>query len=70
MLKNKWLIIFLSIFSVWLLISVYYYFQHRVSVQIMDIPGWTLDEESSLGLQVNQIRIYDWEEKERDPSKL
>lgn len=64
MLKKRWPKALLLIFLAWFMISIYFYFQHRVAVTIIDIPGWEIDVNNNKTVQIKQIRIYDWERKD------
>ncbi|NLI91512.1 MAG: hypothetical protein GX434_04700 [Peptococcaceae bacterium] len=52
---------FLTVFSLWLAVSLYFYLEHRITVKTMVIPGW--DQDSNVLLK--KVEII---EKERKPS--
>jgi len=56
----------LGLLFVWLSISTYFYFQHRVTVQVMQVPGWSLDDGENQGVLVKEIRVYEWEKRRID----
>lgn len=64
MIRKRWTKALAGIFLVWSIISIYFYFQHRVSVTVINIPGWELDVNNNKIVQIKQIRTYDWERKE------
>jgi len=51
----------LGLLTIWLVISVYFYFQHRVMVQVMKVPAWSLDDPANQGVLVKEIKVYRWE---------
>jgi len=48
------------VITVWIVISIYFYFQHNVTVKVMEVPGWSLNNQKYQGLLVKEIRVYDW----------
>lgn len=51
-------------------VTSYYYFQHKVAIQTVDIEGWDLDNPENLGVQIKQVRVYDWERRENFTDRM
>jgi len=59
--KKQWKKVLLALICLWSIVTVYFYFQHRVTGKVMEVPAWSLDDQENQGLLVREIRVYDWE---------
>ncbi|WP_207641038.1 hypothetical protein [Desulfofalx alkaliphila] len=59
--NNLWLQLLLALLAIWLVITLIFFFHHRVVARTVEIPGWQLDEAQNLGVQIKKISVYDWQ---------
>ncbi|MHB1167645.1 MAG: hypothetical protein ACYC4E_02720 [Carboxydocellales bacterium] len=54
-MRKRWKIL-ISVFSVWVIISAFFFYNHLITVKRMNISGWAVGD-SEAGIQVKQIRL-------------